>query len=179
MTSVLLVRHAEPVVDRSVPPADWPLTPEGLASARSLGPTLAAELAGRVVACSWERKALETAAAMVGSVDDVLVDLRLGEVRRPWVESGHREAVLAYLRGEASPGWETREEAVGRFREGLESLPTREPAVVTHGTVMTLFVASVVADVDAPGFWSNLEMPDAWLVDLTAGTISRPEGWST
>lgn len=178
-TSVLLVRHAEPVVDASVHPAEWALTPVGLTAARTLGQKLAGELGRRIVAASGERKSLETAAAMMGNVDDVLLDGRLGEVRRPWMETGHREAVWAYLGGAQLPGWETRGEAVTRFRECIEALPSGDVALVTHGTVMTLFVASVVSGLDAPTFWSQLTMPDAWMLDPSAGTVSRPEALST
>lgn len=177
--SVLLIRHAEPAVDASVHPTEWALTPVGLTAARALGQKLAGELGRRIVAASWERKSIETAAAMVGNVDGVLLDGRLGEVRRPWTATGHREAVLAYLGGAELPGWETRAEALTRFRDGIEALPSGEVALVTHGTVMTLFVASVVDGLDAPAFWSQLTMPDAWMLDPTAGKVSRPEALST
>lgn len=45
--------------------------------------------------------------------------------------------------------------------------------VVSHGTVMSAWLSRQVLDLDAVGFWEGLEMPDAWLVDLRAGSADR------
>jgi hypothetical protein len=38
---------------------------------------------------------------------------------------------------------------------------------VSHGTVLSLYLASVVPDLDAVRFWRELRNPDAWLLDGT------------
>jgi hypothetical protein len=45
------------------------------------------------------------------------------------------------------------------------------PAIfVTHGTVLTIYLASIAPDIDAMTFWSGLSTTDAWNVDGTQVT---------
>jgi hypothetical protein len=45
--------------------------------------------------------------------------------------------------------------------------------VVTHGTVLSLWLGSVLPDFDALAFWSDLRMPDAFAVTTSAGSVDR------
>ena len=45
---------------------------------------------------------------------------------------------------------------------------------VTHGTAMSLYIAEITG-IDAGSFWSTLEFPDAWVVDLASRKVTRPE----
>jgi hypothetical protein len=38
---------------------------------------------------------------------------------------------------------------------------------------MSLWLATVLEDFDLVAFWLDLAMPDAWMVDLHAGSIER------
>jgi len=113
-----------------------------------------------------EVKAVETAAVVAGiDVADVRASSAFGEVRRPFVETGHADAVGRYLAGEVIPGWEPLEDAVARFRSGLDALEG-PVAVATHGTIVSAVVQSLIPNVDGREFWAHLGMPDAWLLDL-------------
>ena len=41
----------------------------------------------------------------------------------------------------------------------------RDAVYVTHGTALSLYLASVVPNLDPFGFWTGLQSPDAWLID--------------
>ncbi len=45
--------------------------------------------------------------------------------------------------------------------------------VVSHGTVMSAWLSQQIPGLDAVGFWEDLQMPDAWLVDLHARSAHR------
>jgi len=163
---VLLVRHAMPAVDLSVPPQEWEL--EG--SVPPLGLP-----ADSYLAASTEPKALGT----VAPFGPVVTDPRFGEITRAADESdeGWRERRLAYVEGADHPGWEPRSAVVARFDDGVNDHWVRaagRPLVVaSHGMAMTLWLTARIG-LDAPGaFWSSLRLPDVLVVDLVARTVAR------
>jgi hypothetical protein len=167
--SVILVRHAMPVVDLAVPPHEWvlqgPVPPLGLPA----DPYLAA---------STEPKALGTLAPF----GPVATDVRFGEITRPASSpashgDGWRELRLAYVEGADHPGWEPRSAVVARFDAGINDHWVRaagRPLVVaSHGMAMTLWLTARIS-LEAPGvFWSSLRLPDVFAVDLVARTVVR------
>lgn len=148
---MILVRHGPTRPDPSSPPGDWPL------AERDACVALGSLLPDIPVICSDERKAIETAEA-IGR--EFSVDGRLREVSKPWISDpdDFDSASRSYLSGETLPGWEPQSEVVARFGEAAEGI------VVSHGTVMSLFVASRVG-VDPIEFWAALTMPDAWVLE--------------
>jgi broad specificity phosphatase PhoE len=94
-------------------------------------------------------------------------DARLGEVARPWVPTNDELAysVAAYLRGEVLDRWEPQASALERFAAAATGI------VVTHGTVMSLYVGAVTR-ADPVAFWQALTMPDAWSV-AKDGVLTR------
>jgi len=70
------------------------------------------------------------------------------------------------------PGWEPLDDAAARFESAVTELGD-STVVVSHGTIMSAWLTRKFADLDAVGFWSNLEMSDAWLVDLRARSAHR------
>jgi broad specificity phosphatase PhoE len=168
--TLILVRHALPVVDSATPPASWPLSCDGRSAARGL--VLPADA---YLAASAEPKAYETLAHL-GAVAQ---DSRFGEIHRvgePF-DGNFRELRLAYVEGADHPQWEDRAEAVVRFDDAIafhRERAGRRPLVVgTHGMVLTLWLTARIG-LAAPGpFWSELRFPDAYAVDLTARTATR------
>ena len=147
-------------------------------AANELGVHLRPLLTKLVIPSSDERKAVETTDALLSGSEDVVVrapaDPDLREIGKPWIPDPgeHHQTSLRYLRGELLPGWEPQERAATRFARGIARLgPTA--AVVTHGTVTTLYVVSLLADVDPASFWLGLTMPDAWLLDLDELALTR------
>ncbi len=177
-----LVRHAKASVRPELPPAQWHLSPEGRADAEAL----AAEprWAGlEMVYTSPEPKAAATAqrlAARHGLAIRFEPDLREVE-RDDWLDEGFDDATRRYLAGEAIPSWEPREIAAARITTCIDGIAARhegDVAVVSHGTALTLYVASF-GDRDGVGgyeLWSRLAMPDVALVDAAARQVVQRFG---
>lgn len=174
--SLVLVRHARPLVDPTTDPAYWTLSDDGMDAARRLGSRLR-ESAARApaVVVSTEPKAIATAESL--ECGPVRTDERLGEVTRPWFDddASFRAAVHAYLSGEQQPGWEPWDAATGRFDAAIDAVPDG-CIVVSHGTVMAAWLGMRLEAVDPVAFWRDLAFPDAWHVDLGTEFIQRIGG---
>ena len=150
---VWFVRHAPVELRLDVPAAQWELSAEGREAAQALAVRLAP--VPRVLS-SPEPKALDTARPLAtASGVELEVDERLREVERasnlPTYDE-HRAAVRRYLGGDAVEGWEPSAPARRRFAAALDGLD--EAAVVTHATVLALFL-----DYDAER-WERIGLPD-------------------
>jgi broad specificity phosphatase PhoE len=161
---VILVRHGRAIARTDVPTDAWPLDPAYLTDIS----LLRAVVPDLPVVCSDMRRAIDTAQYF----GEPTIDPRLGEVARPWTDA-IEGAVARYLRGEAIEGWESQADARARFRSVVDD--HGRAIYVTHGTVLALYLASIVPTLDALQFWSELRNPDAWeldgngLVRLSAG----------
>lgn len=176
---LVLVRHAAPLVSPTVPRAQWPLTDAGAAAAHRLGAELGDLARGVPILSSTERKAIDTATCLSAGVPvsaPVSALDELCEIDHPWSDdaSDHRRHALEYLAGADVAGWEPRPEAVARFDRVVESSTADRAVIVTHGIVLSAWLGARVAGVDAPSFWRSLGMPDAWVLDLRAGSLARP-----
>jgi broad specificity phosphatase PhoE len=153
---VIFVRHGRAIVGPDVPESEWSLDPAFVDRVGALRPALP----DLPVACSDMRRAIETAAHFGSPA----IDARLREVARPWVADLERD-VERYLAGEILDEWEPQAYARARFRAVLDD--HARAIYVTHGTVLTLYLASVVPSFDAMRFWTGLTFPDAWELDAT------------
>jgi broad specificity phosphatase PhoE len=147
------VRHAPVEIHLEVPASQWRLTEDGILAAEELAERLAP--VPRVLT-SPEPKAVATAEPLARrSGVPVEQDERLREVERASNLAdydAHRAAVAAYLQGAEVPGWESSREALARFAAAIE--PLDEVAVVTHATVLALFLGY---DVER---WGRIGLPD-------------------
>jgi broad specificity phosphatase PhoE len=166
--------HVEP----SVPSTRWRLSDEGRNAARHLGRVLARRTPPpRTVTASSETKARETATELASVLGDpeVRVDDRLDEVNRPWTDDAtvYRRTALAWLSGDHPDGWETPVAVLTRVSGALNEL-VPDSIAVTHGLALTLWLASVLpGEVYPRSFWSDLAMPDAWMIDTNQQTLVR------
>lgn len=170
--AVVLVRHAEPVVDAHVLPEIWELSSSGRSAARHLASRLARAGLTRLVT-SPEVKAVQTAEILGTTLGLAIgVDARLHEVRRPWTPVHPRAEVGRYLAGDAIEGWEPLEVVCRRVAAALGDADAEEGLVgyVTHGTAMAAHVSTLAAG-DPWRFWSELRQPDAWL--CSPSSVSR------
>jgi broad specificity phosphatase PhoE len=169
MTSrLLLVRHSQSRPDPARPASQWGLTDLGRARCVPLAERLAAYRPD-VIVTSAEPKAIETgalAAARLGLPRQAAAGLHehLRE-RAGWLsEQVFMETVAAFFArpDELVFGEETAGQARARFegavRGVLAAHPRKTVAIVTHGTVMTLFVAAQAGLAPLP-FWKSLGMP--------------------
>lgn len=166
MLAVILVRHGKPFVDPDQPPGEWALSVDGVSRAKRLGRALAFDAKPNVVA-STERKAIETAEAL--ALGPVVTSLAFCEVPRPWYgdAAGLEDHVHRWFGGEAINGWEPLADAVSRFDAGLDEHDRDGLVVVSHGTVLTAWLASNGMVTEPFKFWQELRMPDAWKVGPT------------
>jgi 2,3-bisphosphoglycerate-dependent phosphoglycerate mutase len=168
--TLILIRHAHPVISPTSPPSQWPLSPAGRAAAAALSFPSDAYLVA-----STEPKAIQTLAPS----GPVVQDERFGEVRREGEPFGgnFHELRLAYVSGTDHPLWEPRTDAVRRFDAALTDHFVRaagRPLVVgSHGMVLTLWLTARIG-LDSPGaFWSALRLPDVFAVDLDGRCVER------
>jgi len=166
----LFVRHSVPRQIPGVPARDWRLSDDGRRRAEMLARHVATWVSGpALLATSDEPKARETAGvlgAALGLIPRVVPDLR-----------EHDRTGVAYLQGEdfaaavarffAHPeervfGAESAAESLARFSSAVSGLTAAAPPgdilIVTHGTVLSLFVAATTG-ADAAAFWRSLPLP--------------------
>ncbi len=182
MSALVLVRHSVPKMLPDVLDSQWPLS--------VLGRTLCAEAAEAVqpyepaiIATSPMRRAVETAS---------IIGKRLEVASRtvPGLEEHHRHNAGSLTGGQfqasiaaffAEPdslvfGEETGNQAYERFASTVQTIkqeyPYRNIAVVSHGTVISLFVARV-AGIDAQSVWKSLTQPSVIVLDTDQQQLVR------
>lgn len=165
----ILIRHSTPIVRPELPAVTWHLSGIGMTRASELAGDLASEFNIAAVWSSREPKAVETGQAIARKIGKPLdTDARFGEQHRanvPYLGSAEfRAAVAGALQNPAELvyGSETILDAASRFRSGINSLhasmPDGDVAVVSHGTVISGFLASEI-DVDPVEVWRSLGLP--------------------
>jgi broad specificity phosphatase PhoE len=183
---LILVRHSLPEIVPSVRASQWHLSEEGRRRCEGLAERLAA-YEPDVIVTSLEPKAIETGqivARVLGIPCETAPNLH--EHERPKEEHfGSREQFEAQVSclfehpGELIFGNETADEAHDRFASAignvLQTHHSGNLAVVTHGTVLTLFVARA-AGIEPVPFWRRLGLP-AFVVlslpDLTTEAVEN------
>jgi broad specificity phosphatase PhoE len=154
---LLLVRHSVPAPDPSVPSEEWRLSEEG----RSLCGPLAIQVGAhepRRLLTSPEPKALETAELIAPVLGlDVEIEDGLRETAREQNVLHERIRQLFAKPDEVVFGEESASAALARFSRVVEGVE-EQAAFVTHGTVISLYVAG--SDPDG-GFeyWKTLGLP--------------------
>jgi broad specificity phosphatase PhoE len=177
--ALILVRHARPQIAPDVPPPRWRLSDEGRAAAEALAARIAAFRPGAAVA-STEPKAMETAEILVRGLGlTVTGDPAFDEHRRPaWPFEADPAGMAARVERaltepEASiDGAETAAAALRRFETGLTRRAQRPLLVVSHGTVLSLYLAARLG-LDAAAFWSGLKAPEAFILDAEGRILDR------
>jgi len=177
MTELVLVKHAPPEITRDVVASRWVLSEEGRRRCDWLADELETKGVLRLYS-SLEPKALETAA---------LVAVRIGLTVAPWLNlhendrTGFGFQELDELRqrlhefferpGQLTIGNETADGAFERFAEAIAEILSRSQgrnsAIVTHGTVLSLFVArhNAIRPFD---LWERLGMPSYVALDAAS-----------
>jgi broad specificity phosphatase PhoE len=180
MRRLVLIRHANPTLRSDTPPAEWGLSEDGVRRARILAGRMCPGSA-RAVYTSTERKAVETA-QLLGTAWQLPVTPVLGlheheRAGEPLVQASEFERRVRELFGRPRDlvyGTETGEQAKRRFKRAVATLlatDSDDVIVVSHGTVMTLFV-SEAAGVEPFAFWQSLEMPCAVTLTPPAHSIA-------
>ena len=172
---LLLVRHAEPVVDLNVAAPLWHLSGRGRLAAAAMAPHLPHV---RAVWSSQEPKALETAHILAEAWDEaVWVHPDLAEARLalgPLEQEEFARRVRRYLDGfeEAAdePRAQAKERVVAAVRHILGEGPS-DVAVVSHGRILTLLLEGLLGRPLGARHWERIAMPDWTLLDSDRWTV--------
>jgi broad specificity phosphatase PhoE len=189
--AVVLVKHALPVLDASLPPRDWHLGAAGEAEARRLAGRLQPFLPFRLIS-SPEPKALSTSAIVAAALEVSIQPVEgLREFDRPPLpimspeEHQRVNAEIFSAPDRAVLGSESAHAALARFSSALlaeiSAIPSGNLVAVSHGTVISLFVAKY-NDVDPFTIWralacasfAVLELPSFGLLRLSSDAEARP-----
>jgi broad specificity phosphatase PhoE len=168
MSHLILVRHSLPDIIPTLPASQWRLSVEGQRRCRILADRLAI-YRPKAMVTSTEPKAIETGqlvAERLGLSQKTTVGLH--EHERPDAGFGTREQFEASVAGlfarpdELIFGAETADQAHTRFRKAVDGVlagyPHQTVAIVSHGTVMSLFMARATGLEPFP-FWWRLGLP--------------------
>ena len=175
LATLVLVKHALPVLDASKPAREWRLGTEGERQARKLAGAVCSFAPLRIIA-SPEPKAVSTAtivAAELGLHVSVIDALR--EFDRPVLpllskeeHARANEQIFVHLNRRVL-GAESGREALDRFAAAIDGAiaQTNAPSLVaiTHGTVISLFVSAHNA-IDAFTLWKRLECTSYVVLDV-------------
>ena len=175
MRRLVLVKHSMPEIERDKSASAWKLGEVGRRRAGLLATGLRA-FRPSLIWSSREPKAIETAEIIVGELA-VPVEIADG------LEEHHRDnvpflsskeefegAIERFFRcpDRLVLGTETAEQARDRFAAAIDEVidaGQTDSVVVTHGTVMSLYVASV-AGVQTMEFWRRLGLPSYVVLTL-------------
>jgi broad specificity phosphatase PhoE len=165
--TVLLVKHAQPEMNASAPPREWVVGARGEEQSRDLARRLRPYVPISIVS-SPEPKAMQTARIVAGELGVHFQTLDgLEELDRPSLpivsrDEHHRlNAPIFETRSVPVLGRESADAALRRFNAALARAftltATSQPLVViTHGTVISLFVEQQTGR-DAFEVWKSLE----------------------
>ena len=175
MPKLILIRHSQSQLDPALPASRWSLSEVGRERCMALAQRLATYAPAAIIA-SREPKAIETG-SIVATILGIPFETADGlhEHKREHVAFIPNEAFDATIAAlferpdELVMGEETANRARERFEQAVRSVldryPGRNVAIVTHGTVMTLFVAKHTGVASLP-FWKSLGMPALVVLSL-------------
>jgi broad specificity phosphatase PhoE len=171
---LILIRHSLSAVRPDLPPAKWHLSPEGATRARAFAARVDLRAASRIFTSS-EPKAVETARVLAEAWGLPVVEVPdLHEHERPGnpiVSRERFEAMIGALFARPSEivfGSESADAARQRVTAAVTGLVERHDGdivIVTHGTVMALFIAAYTGR-DAFELWKQQQMPCAAILTL-------------
>ena len=173
---LIFVRHSAVKIDPAVPSRRWRLSANGRSRAAALAAQLAAYTPTRIVT-SEEPKAVETGQIMAGTlglsctaVSGLQEHARANE---PYTDDATFRASIAQLLRHPNDrvyGSETGAAARQRMTTAVARLTATHPddtlIIVTHGTVLTLFLSHHNPQLDPIPFWQRLTLPAAFVVSL-------------
>jgi broad specificity phosphatase PhoE len=175
MRRLIFVRHSLPEIDPSLPAREWHLSEAGRQLCRPLAQELVA-FSPDVIVTSVELKAIETGQLVAQMLNKpVAIEPGLHEHEREkgaFTTRARFETQVARLFAEPRKlvfGNETADEAHTRFTRAVAKVLKKHSGqnivVVTHGTVLTLYVSRAVG-LDPYPFWKRLGLPAFVVVSL-------------
>jgi broad specificity phosphatase PhoE len=168
MPKLILIKHSTPLIDPRKPPEQWRLSEKGRALCLPLAEAIAPQQPSIIVS-SEEPKARETAELLAAKLNvpyETAPNLHEHDRSNvPHMRSGEFISMIELMLrkpDELVLGRETAKQAMRRFsdavRNVIESKPNSAVAIVSHGTVIALFLAEHGAGI-AFDLWRRLGLP--------------------
>ena len=180
MPKLLLIKHAKPLVDPTVPSHEWGLSDEGRSQCAALADRLRPH-ATTLIFSSDEPKAVETAELLAKHLNvphqpaPGLHEHDRSDV--PQMRTGEFISAMAHFFQHPTQkvlGLESAHRCATRFNNAVHALKERHPAdtlaVVTHGTVLALHLADLT-DQDPFQLWRRMQLPSYAVIDGNAVEI--------
>ncbi|MBK26354.1 MAG: hypothetical protein CME70_20310 [Halobacteriovorax sp.] len=176
--TLILVKHALPELNEEVAPKEWQLGEKGLKQAKKFAGFVQDNLdVDPIIYSSEESKAIDTAKVLAETLGlNHKTNPDLGEIDRApskiLDEEGHisRNEAIFKKPAEAVLGSESANDALKRFESGIKEIikdpQEDERLIVTHGTVISLFLAKHNKEIDAFDVWQKLSCPSYVVVSL-------------
>jgi len=165
--TLIFLRHAKTKIDKSIPISDWILTKEGLREAKNIV-NIPEFQDTNVIISSGEKKAHDTVRPLAKKLNKKIIQINeLNELKRfngETLTSEEYEKMKVKIFKDldyTDHGWETSKHALNRFKKAVEKIDkkyeNKKVLIVTHGTVMTLYFASLQNKLDElMKRWKNL-----------------------
>jgi len=175
MNKLILVKHSLPEILPEIPASEWHLSVEGRLRCQALGDELAGH-APNLIFSSPEPKAQETGQIIAQQlVKPLFIVPGLHEHERKTVRFTNEEQFQANIKEFFEQpdalvfGEETVAQCLNRFSSAVDQLISQNRdqnlVVVSHGTVITLFVVNNCGIEPFP-FWSRLDLPSFVVLSL-------------
>jgi broad specificity phosphatase PhoE len=176
--SIILVKHAMPELNGDVPSKEWKLGEKGLKQAQRFANFVRDNLdVDPIMYSSSETKAIETAKIIAETLSLThKVSPALAEFDRPALsivsEEDHYDRNEPLFTNPEEPylGKESAKVALERFESGIKEI-IKEPLederlIVTHGTVMSLFIEKYNEELEGFDVWKKLGCPSYAVLSL-------------
>ncbi len=175
MKHLLFIRHAAVIQEPTISSHKWVLSENGRYRTYALIPHIAAYTPSRIIT-SHEQKAMQTGQIITEALDlprttapGLQEHNRTGAPYFEDVAEFHDTIQQLFLQpDELIFGTETATQARTRFTRAIHTLlaqyPTDTLAIVSHGTVLTLFLTHHNPHLDPIPFWQQLKLPDLVVV---------------
>jgi 2,3-bisphosphoglycerate-dependent phosphoglycerate mutase len=179
MRHLVLIKHARPHVNPAITSEEWQLGKEGTDGAARLVDPLRRFSFDRIYS-SDEPKAAQTAQTLGQALErpvEQVPDLREHDRQNvPHMDSREFISLVALFFREPDRlvlGNETADEAYARFAAAIDAIiarETRDVALVTHGTVISLFVQRR-ADREPFALWRAMGLPSVIILEIPSWKI--------
>jgi len=177
---LILVKHSVPQIEIELPAHAWRLSEEGQLRAHRLAEHLQS-LEPEVIVSSSEPKANETADILARQLKlETRIDPQLREHDRsnvPYLShAAFQGSIRAFFQNpdELVFGQETADQAHARFYHAVHAVlnehKNKTVVIVTHGTVISLFVSRLTGSSDLE-LWNRLGLPSYVAMDLHSSTV--------
>lgn len=184
MKPLILVKHSLPEIVESIPAREWTLSEAGRSRARKLAELLL-PYKPEIIVSSIEPKARETASILAENLSlHVRTHEGLHEHDRnssPYYsreEFQERVRELFKMPDALVFGEETATQALVRFREAIDSIlksyEDHNIVIVSHGTVISLFVAWLTG-CNGYALWQELGLPSFVALDMQSRVLLKTE----